>query len=462
MSRLGLRTRLVLVSALAVALAVAVTGIAFSLITAHELRASLDSALRDRAAEVARLSASAPAVLSQPGALDEPLGGRQLSVQVVDSRGRIVARSASLGGKVLPGGALQARALGRGRPGYAETRLGEQAIRLYAAPLARTGGPASGGAVLVASTTAEIDRTLSRLRTLLVLSAVGAALLGALAVALMTQRGLLPLRRLASAAREVERTGDPGRRLPVPPARDELGELAETLNRMLSSLERARETERRFLADASHELRTPLTALRGNAAYVARHGADREALADLERDAARLGALLDSLLALEREEAAARPREPVRLDDIAREQAREAGAELAHVEPLAVPGERPALAGALRNLLENARLHGPAGGAVTVSLERDGDMALLSVADEGPGIRPAQVGRALGRFWRGAEARERPGSGLGLAIVAATAERHGGRVTVEGSRVTLHLPIVRDLSRPGPNVAPATEERSPA
>ena len=75
---------------------------------------------------------------------------------------------------------------------------------------------------------------------------------------------------------------------------------------MLASLERAREAEHRFVGDASHELRTPLTALRGNAAYVARHGADPAVLADIEADAERaLATLLDDLLALAREDAAA-------------------------------------------------------------------------------------------------------------------------------------------------------------
>ena len=76
--------------------------------------------------------------------------------------------------------------------------------------------------------------------------------------------------------------------------------------------------ERRFLADASHELRTPLTALLGNVAYLARHGATAELIAELEQDATRLAKLADDLLALSREEAAARPDELVRLDELAR------------------------------------------------------------------------------------------------------------------------------------------------
>src|SRR5207248_800316 len=83
--------------------------------------------------------------------------------------------------------------------------------------------------------------------------------------------------------------------------------LAATLNGMLGALERAREAERRFLADASHELRTPLTALVGNVAYLARYGASEELVAELEQDSRRLAKLADDLLALSREEAAPRP-----------------------------------------------------------------------------------------------------------------------------------------------------------
>ena len=87
---------------------------------------------------------------------------------------------------------------------------------------------------------------------------------------------------------------------------------------MLASLERAQEAEHRFVGDASHELRTPLTALRGNAAYLAKHGADPAVVADIQAGAERLGELLDDLLALAREDAAAPLQaEPVRLADLA-------------------------------------------------------------------------------------------------------------------------------------------------
>ncbi len=458
-----LRARLTAAAATAILLAIGLLGFSVALVLSSQLRSSLDRALHDRAVEVARLSASAPALLTAPGALDAPLGGRLLAVEVVDRQNRILARSAALGGRLLPGGPLLDRALRSGATGYVSARLSGEKIRLYVAPVADAGGAAGGGAVLVASTSSEIDGTLRRVRELVALGALIAALLGALGAAMLTRRGLRPLGRLSAGARAIEETGDASRRLPPAASEDEVGELTGTLNGMLGALERARQTERRFLADASHELRTPLTSLRGNAAFVARHGPDPEALADLEADAARLAALLDDLLALEREEVAPEPVEEVLLAELvaAAARAEDVEAELCEPSALVVRGERGALERALANLVENARVHGPRGGEIRVELAAQGDEALLSVTDGGPGIPAERVEAAFGRFWRGPEASGRPGSGLGLAIVRATAERHGGAVEIEGARVTLRLPLLKQLSRSSPTVVADPQRRTP-
>ena len=283
--------------------------------------------------------------------------------------------------------------------------------------------------------------TLGSLHLFLAAGGLAAALLGAIAVALLMRRALRPLGRLADAAADVERTGDPRRRLPEPEAVDEVGRLAATLNAMLASLERAREGERRFLADASHELRTPLTALRGNVAYLARHGATPELVADLEHDAERLARLADDLLVLSREESAEPPDEEVRLDELASEAD---GVEVDAPEAVAVRGDRAALERALQNLVQNAERHGPPGGRITVTVAQADGLARLTVSDEGKGLQPFEAERAFRRFWRGAHGT--PGSGLGLAIVRAIAERHGGRAYVEGARFTIELPALRDLS----------------
>jgi two-component system, OmpR family, sensor kinase len=441
---LGLRARLAVAAAAAIVVAVALLGAAVLAVLSHQLDDSLDRALKDRAIEVARLSASTPSLLLAPGALEGRLGGSALLVQVVDRRGRIVARSGGLGGRVLPDDAATRAALRERRPAYADDLLGTQPIRVYAAPLGELGsGPAAGGAVILAGTTSDIQDTLDTTRRLVLVCALVAAALAAVLATLLSARALRPLRRLASGARAIERSGDASERLPVPPARDEVGELAATLNAMLASLEGAREAERRFVGDASHELRTPLTALRGNAAYVARHGADPAALADLEADAARLSALLDDLLALAREDAAAPAGgEPVDLAALARAAAAGDGQiEVDAPDATLVRGERPALERALGNLLANARKHGPADGRIAVGVERAGDRARLTVADEGAGLSPEEAAHAFERFWRGPGARGE-GSGLGLAIVHAIAERHGGAVRVDGSRFTFELPAL--------------------
>src|SRR5262249_21549950 len=158
----------------------------------------------------------------------------------------------------------------------------------------------------VATSTHDLDATLASVHVLVLVAALLAAAVGAVVLALLMRRALRPLGRLAEAAAEIEQTGDPKQRLPEPAADDDGGRLARTLNGMLGALDRSREAERRFLADASHELRTPLTALVGNVAYLARHGASDELIAELERDTRRLATLADDLLALSREEAAPR------------------------------------------------------------------------------------------------------------------------------------------------------------
>jgi two-component system sensor histidine kinase MprB len=438
----SLTARLTIAAVIAVVLTVAALGGSALWLVNHQLRSSLDDSLLGRATDVARLSVSAPAVLDAPGALEGPVAGRQLSVEVLDRHGRIVARSLALGAKLLPQDATVRAALRDGRRGFADVTLDGKPMRLLAAPVADAGGLAAGGAVIVAARTDDIVRTTHRLGRLLALCALVAALLGAAAAALLTRRGLRPLQRLSAAAASIERTGDASARLPEPATADEIGELGGTLNRMLGALDAARRRERRLLADASHELRTPLTSLTGNIEFVARHGLNPEVLEDLRHDAARLQRLVADLLLLEREGGAATPGEPVRLDEIVEEASRaRPRVEVASNQAVTVLGERAALERALDNLLENAEVHGPLGGAITVALVADDGVARLSVRDEGPGLPPAEVDQAFDRFWRGPGATGRPGSGLGLAIVKATVERHNGRVDVDGSAISLVLPI---------------------
>jgi two-component system, OmpR family, sensor kinase len=498
MRRWSLRSRLAAASAVAILVALALLGIAATLVVEDQLRGTVDSDLRRRAVDVAQLAALTPGLLEARGALDIGSGGRQLWVEVRDRNGRIVARSDALRGRLLPGNAARERALREGRTGFADDRLGEEPIRIYAAPLAATDGAAGGGTVVVASSMGDIEDIFGRLREAIALAALAAALLGGVLATALTSRGLRPLRRLAHGARAISEAPDMGSRLPAEPTHDEVGELAYSLNRMLDALDHAREAERRLLADASHELRTPVTSLRGNAAFARRHGADAELLADLEADAERLARLVEDLLALEREAGAELPGEEVDLEEVVAAVVDAPGIELGEsplldalaaadtgaaldrpgadgpavdgtvepvggprvvvgdTAPLVVRGQPGPLARALRNLVENACVHGPVDGEVRVSLTRRGDEAVLAVSDDGTGIPPDQAASAPRRFWRGPDAAAggRPGSGLGLAIVAATAARHGGRLEIAGATVALALPLVRELSKPARTVVP--------
>ncbi len=442
------RARLVLAAATSIVAAVALFAGATLVLVSHELRGSLDDALRTRAAAVAELAVSAPAVLTSPGVLEGPAGGREIYVEVIDSRDRILARSLSLGAELLPLGQVARSAVIAGQPGYADVSLAGRPLRLYAAPIAEVGGPAAGGAVLVASDTSDISHTIGHLGLLLALAGLAVIAVTVLVAVVLTREGLRPLRRLAGAAAEIERTADPAARLPESGLEDEIAQLSGVLNRMLASLEQARTGERRFLADASHELRTPVTALLGNVEFVARHGLEPEVLSDLRRDAGRLARLVDDLLVLERAGAGteAASLELLDVDELVAgvlEQHPDGRVVADRVDRAAVRGERDALARMLENLIENGLVHGPAGGRVTVSVAASRESVLLTVRDEGPGPDPATRDRLFERFWRAPEAAGRSGAGLGLSIVAAIAERHGGRVSVEGSAFTVSLPGVR-------------------
>ena len=438
----SLRGRLIAASTGSILIAVALLGTAAVVMVSRQLHGSLDSALRQRAQEVALLSVSAPALLTAPGALENPVSGRQIVVEVLDAHGRILARSQALGAELLPNGRLARGAIKAGQTGFEDVSLDGRPFRLYAAPIADAGGPAAGGAVLVASDDSDIEDTASHLVVVLILSGLGAAALAAVAAAGLTRRGLRPLRGLADAAEEIERTGDPSRRLPESSARDEIGGLTGVLNRMLGGLERSRAGERRFLADASHELRTPVTTLRGNVEYAVRYGADLEILAELQRDAARLARLVDDLLVLERADEASPREERVHLDALVHTAAAASErVELGAVVPVAIRGDEHALSRAVANLIENGLVHGPDGGTVTVSVHASAGRAQVQVSDEGSGPDPADRVHLFERFWRGS-------SGHRTARIGAGSGDRGGHC--------------RAARRPGDRRAIDVHDRSPA
>jgi two-component system, OmpR family, sensor kinase len=320
------------------------------------------------------------------------------------------------------------------------------------------------GWVQYAETEASVQTTINRVRLFLAFGVLGGTALAFLGGLLVARRAMRPISGLTRAAREVARTRDPDVRLPKPLAHDEVSELAFTLEDMLRELGAARgETEatldrqRAFVADASHELRTPLTSILANLELLESdlEGEQREMAASALRSSRRMRRLVADLLLLARADAGREaPRAPIDIAAVAREAAAEASVLSDHhtvtvdaPEPVVIDGVADDLHRLAGNLVENALIHTPAGTPVTVSVLRDGDSAVLEVADRGPGVPPALRARVFERFARGGgDAARSGGSGLGLAIVRAVAEAHHGTVEVDdaeggGARFTVRIPV---------------------
>jgi signal transduction histidine kinase len=260
---------------------------------------------------------------------------------------------------------------------------------------------------------------------------------------------------------------DLSQRVPVPPVRDEVARLAETLNGMLERLEAAQRSQRRFVADASHELRSPLATLKAGLDVVAAHpdpGLWSRTVADLRTESERLERLVNDLLLLASvdEWGLTVVRGDVDVDDLVYAEARRLRATTSldvrvDVAPARVLGDVRALGHALRNLSDNAARH--ARGQVRLGLRREHGAVVVEVADDGPGIPARDRQRVFERFVRLDESRARGdgGSGLGLAILDEVVTAHGGTVTVDeswagGARFAVRLPAAPQS--PGSPVRP--------
>jgi two-component system OmpR family sensor kinase len=336
--------------------------------------------------------------------------------------------------------------------------------------------PGHAGTTVVAVPLREADQTLDRL--LLVEAIVIAAVLAALALLswFLVGLGLRPLDRMARTAGQIA-GGELSQRVTPATERSEVGRLGLALNAMLGRLEGAfaerqasEDRLRRFLADASHELRTPLVSIRGYAELF-RIGAARDeaevekAMSRIEQEAARMGVLVEDLLALARLDEVREPvRERVDLGRLAGDAVADAGAsapersvelEVAG-EPLVV-GDPDQLRQVLANLLRNALTHTPAGTPIEVRVVQNEHDVCLEVRDHGEGLPSDEPDVLFERFWRAdaGRVRGRAGAGLGLAIVAAIVTAHGGEAHAAnaaggGASFTVHLP------------SPAARERAPA
>lgn len=360
--------------------------------------------------------------------------------------------------------------------GNARAMVEGDAIRLTrrpdAAPLAAAGYAheirrLSGGVLIVAASLARADALRQTFVGLMAFSLAPTVLISLALAAFIARRTARRASRIEGALERLS-AGDLAARVdPAPAGDDDLARIAAGVNRMAARQEAATEALRQVSADIAHDLKTPLQRvsillhdLRG------RIGDDEAGqLADAAtEEAERAVAVFQSLLQIAQIEGkgAAADFRTVDLRDPARRifelyapSFEDRGDRFDCVlpeAPVEADGDAGLISQALVNLVENALRHTPAGGRVAIEVAQAADGARLTVADNGPGVPAEERENVVRRLYRLERSRTTPGAGLGLSLVAAVAELHGGRLTLEdngpGLRASLHFPAQGEMRRP--------------
>ncbi|MBD2099774.1 cell wall metabolism sensor histidine kinase WalK [Leptolyngbya sp. FACHB-261] len=267
-------------------------------------------------------------------------------------------------------------------------------------------------------------------------------------------RVLYPLRLLTKTAHSITES-DMTQRIPVQ-GKDEIAELATTVNEMLDRLQAAFDSQKEFLKDASHELRTPITVIQGHLEMLKYQPQKEETIALVMDELERMSRLVNDLLLLAKAERSDFLRlKPEELDWLTEEiylkarglAKRDWRLESKGLSPITVDRQR--LTQAVMNLVQNAIRHTKVGDTIALGSAVKGDRAYFWVRDTGEGISPDDQKRIFERFVRATGDLQSEGYGLGLSIVAAIAQSHGGQVELvsqlgHGSTFMIVLPLVQD------------------
>jgi len=309
-------------------------------------------------------------------------------------------------------------------------------------------------------------RPVDPLHQLLVAAAAALAIMAGASIALgwvVAGRALRPLRAITTATQQISEE-DLHRRLAMPGPRDELTNLADTIDGLLARLQAAFEGQQNFVANASHELRTPLAASRtmlevALADPAASAAALRSACQDVLTEERHQERLIDALLTLARSQRGLDRRKPLDLGEITTDilRTREPDAASRDVTVSASIASAPVLGddGLLRqlaaNLIDNALRHNVPHGTLSIHVTSDRDHSTLKVANTGPVIAQDEIGRLLQPFQRLSSRRpaDDDGLGLGLPIVAAITRAHHATLLVSpGDRGGLNIEASFPARRP--------------
>lgn len=388
-------------------------------------------------------------------------------LQVVNTRGKIIARSQNLAGQSLP---FSLRTITKGQDGkefYQTFRYENARLRVINHPLIIKGNYL--GIIQVGRSLIAVDQALNRLKLLLIIGSFLAIAVAATSGWYLSKVALRPVTEISKIATEIAKTGDMTRRINYRGPKDELGHLADTFDAMVSKLEKAYQrlqeshsAQKRFVADASHELRTPLTTIRGNVEFLQKIGNSdpeitKDILKDIESEAERMSRLIQDMLALARADAGFQlQKSPQSLHEILIKVIRSVErwdvsqtfltADLDKAKGITVNANKDYLQEAFFILLDNAFKYTPPEGKVTLEVLENPQEVGIAVRDTGIGISPDNLENIFKRFYRVDPSRKKGGTGLGLAICKWIVEQHEGRIEVEsepgkGSTFTIWLPI---------------------
>ena len=381
--------------------------------------------------------------------------------RIYDGSGNVGSRSKNISASQFPlSQPAYADAL-EGKNSYETFTVGgQQPIRVITMPILLEGKLIN--LVQVGTSLEAVQETLRNLKIFLFTAVPSVLILAALFLRFMARRALKPISRIIDTAREIGQGQELSKRIPVLKIKDELGQLALTFNEMMNRLENSFAQMRQFSSDASHELRTPLTVLKGqNELILSKQRKPeeyQEVISSNLEEINYMSKVLEDLFVLSKsdENQVNLDYKPVDLRALVEEVCKHAEilAEeknikiiIAFLEPIEIKGDEVRLRQMVWNVLQNGIKYTQQGGELKISLQNEGDFALLTIQDTGIGIPEEDLPLIFNRFYRVDKARTRDegGSGLGLSICRQIAEAHKGKIEVEsklgvGTRFKICLP----------------------
>lgn len=381
--------------------------------------------------------------------------------RIYDGSGNVGSRSKNISASQFPlSQGAYADAL-EGKNSYETFTVGgQQPIRVITMPILLEGKLIN--LVQVGTSLEAVQETLRNLKIFLFTAVPSVLILAALFARFMARRALKPISRIIDTAREIGQGQELSKRIPVLKIKDELGQLALTFNEMMNRLENSFAQMRQFSSDASHELRTPLTVLKGqNELILSKQRKPeeyQEVISSNLEEINYMSKVLEDLFVLSKsdENQVNLDYKPVDLRALVEEVCKHAEilAEeknikiiIAFLEPIEIKGDEVRLRQMVWNVLQNGIKYTQQGGELKISLQNEGDFALLTIQDTGIGIPEDDLPLIFNRFYRVDKARTRDegGSGLGLSICRQIAEAHKGKIEVEsklgvGTRFKIRLP----------------------